>query len=125
MKEKLKNVLISLPSEGPRESVARMTVARIVEREVERWREKKHSFYLLSLLLVLGVLGIKKMAESMELLGTSDYWAMVRQQPTFLELEAFLEGNPITELLFLIFVILMIIVPMVVLVRKDKWLGRR
>lgn len=121
----LKKILKNLPEEKPREKVAENIVSRIISREIERWCEKKYSFYLLVLLLVLGVLGIKKVTESMELLGTSDYWAMVKQQPAFLELEALLEGNPVTEVLFIIFVTLMIIVPIVILVRKDKWLGRR
>ncbi len=44
--------------------------------------------------------------------------------PSLLEWQSFTEGFPVAEGLFVIIVSFLLIVPIIILVRKDKWLGR-
>jgi len=122
-KKDIKKILKDLPSGQPKK-VAGNVVARIIKREVERWREKRFSWGLLGLLGILGALGIVKVLEAVEILDTADFWAIVSLDRSFLDWQSFLEGNPVTEGLFVIIISLLLIVPIWVLRHKDKEIGR-
>ncbi len=119
----LKKILRTLPAERPKK-VADYMVTKIIKREIERWREKKISRFLLFLLGLLGVLGVLRVLEAAEILDTAGFWLMVKEQPALLEWQSFTEGFPVAEGLFVIIVSFLLIVPIIILVRKDKWLGR-
>ena len=123
MEKDLKKILKELPEERPRKGADNI-VARIIKREIKRWKEKRISWVLLGMLGVLGVLGIVKILEAAEILDTAGFWLMIKEQPALLEWQSFLEGFPVTEGLFVLLISLLLIVPIGILVRKDKWLGR-
>jgi len=120
----LRKIVKGMPEEKPLEPVVKMTVAKIVKKEIKRWREKKISWVLIGVLVMLGVLGVLKMLEAAEILDTSGFWLMIKEDPSFLEWQSFLEGFPVTEGLFVIVITLLLIVPIWVIRHKDQIIGR-
>lgn len=119
----IKKILKELPEEqSPK--ITDNVIFGIIKRETERFKEKRISLILIFLFLILGTLGIKKFLESAEFLDSWGFWEMARKDFSWVDLQAFLEGNPVIEGLFLLFITLMITVPIWVYGHKDKKIGR-
>ncbi len=121
--EELKKIIKQLPEEKS-SKVAENIVSKIINRELSRLKEKKSSWLLLAGLLVLMILGFSKALESAEALGTADFWDLVGLDKNFLDFQTFLEGNPLIEAIFILFISLLLIVPIWVIRHKDKVIGR-
>ena len=124
MKQDFKKVLKDLEVKAPSGKTVNNIVAKIIKKEIERWKEIKISWVLLGVLAVLGMLGIIKILEAMEILDTAGFWVLAGQDRSFLNWQSFYEGFPVTEALFIIFITLILLVPIWVIRHKDKEIGR-